>query len=260
MAKISYVGPYICEFQAKQLRHAINGNWRTEENHGDWLCNRRGAPGGKLKMTLGLPVYVTDSRRFLPWNQLERRIRVQDILNIRMLANSSGTAVPSWTAATTAEPEISILFQSRVLVRVSTVCQLVVLVIWLWPQSRRESLSSERRSCQQLSSDKASHGSERTVFSCTSKITQVWWVNILFAWKDWRQAFTFWISPASWSGYAGSWNESKQFGAHKCWQDFAIDCQPQGWDEGICYYWTSRKGGCWALASAYHPLTSEGFD
>jgi ribosomal protein L14 len=26
------------------------------------------------------------------------------------------------------------------------------------------------------------------------------------------------------------------------------DCQPQGRDEGICHHWTSRKGGCRALA------------
>jgi len=57
MAKISYV----CPLSAVKcgliggLRSAVQKSmWNREADQN----NRRGAPGGKLKMTLGLPVYV----------------------------------------------------------------------------------------------------------------------------------------------------------------------------------------------------------
>ncbi|XBH84919.1 hypothetical protein VPH35_072971 [Triticum aestivum] len=47
---------------------------------------------------------------------------------------------------------------------------LLVLVTWLWPLSRRESLTGGRSSCLLSLSGSTSDGVERTVSSCTLKV------------------------------------------------------------------------------------------
>ncbi len=60
MAKISWVIPQLSEFKSSLEDHSSAIFLR--ETPLTVPLFRRGAPGGKLKMTLGLPVYVLDSK------------------------------------------------------------------------------------------------------------------------------------------------------------------------------------------------------
>lgn len=135
--------------------------------------------------------------RWLITLEIDHRVLINHFMAFQVAEDRRGTSLGChwvcrwrrrWIAPTTLAPRTSTSFQWRGSRGGWTGCLRLVLETWLWPPSRRESPISVRRCCRPSSSVSASHGAERTEYSCTSKVLHflsplidVFFITLLFS-------------------------------------------------------------------------------